>query len=373
MSVYTMGAVTILPSVGLEYRHDDNIFSANQGQKASDVGVANSSIAAKISNDISEGALLYSVEKGTYQSSPEDDYLDQRAGLGFHHAFRRWAIIDLALGQDQLHEARGQGYSQGKADLLPAPDLYVTDTANFLFRLGTRRSQGMFESQLAGTSLRYTTREAQTAGRNNDYISGRLTYHFNLSSKTSLLAETRYGQYDYINETSLIRRDSSEQHYYLGLSWELSSLSRGSIRVGQQKKIFVDQALMADSSNSWEMKLFWKPTPLASIKFGTSAKNQESVGMGSHVYSEAGFFAIKNSLTKRLGMDMSTQITKNSYRPSGRNELLGAVAAKVIYSSNRWIHLDFGIDHEQRRSDQAMMNYRRSIVSMGIRISPKDD
>lgn len=367
--IYTLGATKVMPSLDMQYKYDDNIFESEQNKTSSLITVLKPGLAMSVDNGISEAALMYSAENASYQDSPEDDYTDQRMGLGFHHAFRRWAILDLGVGYDQLHEARGEAYSQGNATALLEPDKYKVISSNAMFRLGTRKSRGMFEYKVAGTSLRYTTREDLTAGRNYNYLNGRLTYHFNISSKTSLLAETRYGLYDYVSESSVVSRDSNEQHHYLGLSWEYSKLSSGAIKVGQQTKNFNDTSLTGDSGLSWEVSMLWKPTQLTTIKMVSSGKNQESVGVGTHVLSRSGFISIRNSLTRLIAIDLRANATHNTYRPNDRAEALGAFSMKLIFSPQSWVHLEMGGEHSQRRSDQVGLDYRRNIISIGLRIS----
>ena len=368
VSIVSVGPAKLLPSLNIQYRYDDNIFSQDDPTTSSAVSIIKPGLAFTISNGISEFALLYSAEQGEYESSPEDNYLEQRAAVGIHHAFRRWAILDLGAGLNQLHEARGEAYSQGSATALLEPDRFEVGDANAMLRLGTRRSRGMFEYQLAATQLRYVSRTDQTAGRNYDYSNGRITYHFNLSAKTSLLAETRYGLYDYISETSSNSRDSIEQHHYLGVSWEFSELTSGAIKVGQQSKVFNDSTLGQDNSASWEVTMLWTPTPLTTLKMVSAGKNQESVGVGTHVSSRGGYLSLRHSLTRRMAIDMRTNATQNIYKPNDRVEYLGVVSMKTIFSPTEWLSFELGAEHSQRRSDQVGLDYRRNIINMGLKI-----
>jgi hypothetical protein len=308
----------VLPSFAAQSQYDDNIYAEETNEQGSFIRLLQPALQFSFDNGLSQAFANYRGELASYEASPDDDYFDQRIGLGGRHAFRRWAQLGVGLNADRLHEARGTGLTQGLATSLNTPDEYELNKLSLVFDLGTRRSQGKFEVELNSTTKRYSTRPTATAERNRNKQHLRLAYHINLSAKTSILAETHYRVIDYVSEAAVASsRDSVEQNHVLGISLDITELSKGSAKFGQQTKAFSDDARTDGKIASWEFSLDWKATPITRIQLSSQGTQEESVGEGGYINRRSVYFMLRNATTRQVNTEMSFNIAKNTYMPAG--------------------------------------------------------
>jgi len=365
------GGVNFVPSVNLDVQYDDNVTSAERDETESWVTILNPNFELSAEGDKSAYRLNYSVTQGEYYDSDDDNFTDHE--ITAEAAFEFTARHRLSVFTNYLdgHEARGQGFSQGAGDVLSEPDQYQDTDVKAIYSFGAETAKGKLDLEL-GTRDRDFEGGERTESRDRGTDYGTVTFRYNVGGRTELIAEVAQRDIAYdVTAVGADELDSTEIDYLVGITWEGTAKTTGTVKVGHREKNF-DSASREDFDGArWEANITWTPRTYSTFSFTTSRKSEETNGSGDFIDTDTHSVSWNHAWAQRLSSTLSYNYSDKTYEGSvdGREEELNGVNARLDYQLRRWLNVNAGVTYTDQDSTAAGSSYERTLFVVGFQAS----
>ncbi|TLS66755.1 hypothetical protein FEF65_09550 [Mariprofundus erugo] len=358
------GGLQLTPTLGVSYKHNDNIFSSTTNRKSSNITVFDPSLALQAGDDINNLALSYDISRGIYHNSRRDDYTDHNVKFDANKEFTRRLQAGLAAYYKKSHDARGSTFT-GLAITNPNPDRYHETGVSTTIGYGVNGRITLIGDY---SNKRYENNRVTTITRDLDTMGGDFTFAYPIAPKTDAVIEARYKRFDYKYLTATTNLDSNEQTYYGGLDWQATAKTSGSLRLGYMKKRFNSARMTGGNGFSWELGMDWAPKTYSTVTLQTKGGFTETDGTGSFLKTQGGSLSWQHEWSEKFGHHASASYTENKYVGTalGRKDKLSTVGFGVDYQIVRWLGIDLAYDHSTRRSNAANSSYNSNIYSINL-------
>jgi hypothetical protein len=262
----------------------------------------------------------YDGDYGWYDQSSDDDYTDHDLEAGAYLLLGQRSGLDLVASYDDAHENRGTGLTRGVPPASGAfpqdPDRYTT--AQFLGRYAYGVSQTRAFLALEGSTeaLTYKNNRERTRQFDRDDTYGQATFGLRVRPKTSveLRVRARDIKYDY-SRPSGISADSREYRYLIGVVWEATAKTTGSVLIGQVDKRFDDPARPDFSGPNWEVAIRWSPRTYSHFDLSTERYTDEPVDLLGDVTDTAVYsLGWSHEWNDRVGSRLAASKLDQTYR-----------------------------------------------------------
>jgi hypothetical protein len=268
---------------------------------------------------------------------------------------------------------RGTGFSQG--GLLPSdPDSYEETTAGISYLYGDSESFFSFDLSAGIYDKAYDNNPSQTQFREREDDRLSATAYFNVSPRTSILLEYRNTDINYTTDPIAVlgardSLDSEETYAFIGVTWEATAKTTGSIKVGQGDKKFSD-ADRADADGAfWEASILWEPLSYSSVTLNAQSGFGEAVGQGNALETDNYNLSWTHEWSNSLSHSLSLYASDDDYIGSQRADEFDVLSLRVDYSVRRWFDVNVSIAREERVSSFSLFNYKENVVAIGFSVS----
>lgn len=364
-----IGNLQIIPTLGISASDDDNIFRSELNEVDSTVINYRPRIQAILDTGPNQFVLDTQLDKGEYDETSEDDYDDWSVAGSAHFELNESNMLDFNASYAELHEPRGTGYSQG-SNIPIEPDEYEETRVGASYQLGNNTSLGRIVLNAGNYEREYTNNRVLTAFRDREDDNWGATFYWNISPRTSVLVEYRNRDVEYQNTlVGTDSLDSEEDYVFVGIEWEATAATTGSIRVGQGDKEFSDVGRDDVDKTSYEAFLTWSPVEYSTFNFFASRLFDETTGLGDAIERETFGANWRHEWTPRISTSVNASFNDEEYVAGLRDDDFDIISAGITYSVARW--LDIGIDfgNEERDSSRQGFSYDRDFVAFRIEAS----
>lgn len=374
MTGIPFGSATLLPALHTELRYDDNIFESANDERDSMIAVLAPSLAAQLDLGNTLFELGYSAESASYFDSEDDDYIDHNVQAQANIQFSLRNNITLRASFAAEHEDRGSGLTEGfdprLALDLNEPDEYDQTDANVRYTYGAQGATGRLLFEAAYRDLQYQNHRSRTQFRDREDTSLSATFYYRLRPKTSLLVQARATALDYASVQPLqTTLDSDHYRYLVGAEWDRSEQFSGAIKLGYQQKKFNSASRDDFSAPSWEADLTWSPRSYTHFNLKTERSSEETNGGGDFIDVQRISTDWTHEWNDRVQSIVGIAYVDEEYENFDRDEQVTEFSGNFAYQLKRWIALEFGTRYRDRSSNIDLLNFNRSIVSVGIDIT----
>lgn len=370
------GPATLLPALQTELRYDDNIFESADNERDSMIALLIPSLSAELELGNSRYELGYSAESANYFDSEDDDYVDHnvQALANIQFSLRNNIVLRASFAAE--HEDRGTGLTEGfdptvaVAVDLNEPDEYDQTDASARYTYGAPGATGRLAFEASYRDIQYQNHRLRTAFRDREDTSASATFFYRISPKTSLLLQARATAIEYASDRPLqATLDSDHYRYLIGAEWDNSEQLRGTVKLGYQQKKF-DSANRDDfSAPSWEADLTWSPRSYTHFNFKTERGSQETNGGGDFIDLQRISTEWTHEWNDRVQTVIGVAYVDEEFENFERDEQVTEFSGNFAYQLKRWIALQLGTRYRDRNSNLDVLNFNRSIFSVGIDIT----
>ena len=381
--------VMFTPTLQFEERYDDNIFATKKKQKSSWVTVVEPTFTLSLDRAKSAHELKYIMSSKSYHSSDGNSHVDHHltANSGFEFNSRNRLLLNAgyykmqAAGTDQVYTDQ-EGYQ-----LDPRNDKWNNKNVGALYTFGAREAITQVDFGLDYDELRYDNSDRYDGVRINkeserDAASAKLIGYYAITSKTKLLLEGRYTDYDYKSDDD---RDSKNKALLAGLTWSATAKTTGSVKVGREKKDYKNSSSTYKNSSTpmWEAGVEWAPVSYSTFILrtrrgydeGTSYTEFDDLNQLDNVTSN--IRVVDSSLGwKHYWMDRFYSETEyrridRKYEGSNvkRDDKIDQYGLGLNYETYRWLDVGINYKHRANDSDIASEKYKRNIYALTFRAS----
>ncbi len=357
---FPVGGGHLYPHLGVDVAYNDNIHLQDTNETSSMVTVISPGAKLEFKGDITEVALDFIADYGTYEDSHDDDYIDTSttASIAFYPTER--LSFSGALNYTEGHEARGTGSQVGgAATAFSSPDEYHTWTVNAGFKYGLDQvGAPRFEVDASHSDREFENNRSVTRFQDRETDRLNATFFYKIMPSTSLLLEGTFTDFDYDRGTL----DSEQYRLLAGLTWEATYQTSGFLKVGWGKKEFDSSSRDDDSSLAWEIGVDWRPLSYSTVNLTTSQDFAESDGIGDHIDTRNISITWDHEWSSFIGSSIQLSATNDEYANSDREDDLKGFKASVEYLMEPWLRFGVSYSHSERDSDVTGLDYNSNVI-----------
>ena len=368
-----VGPMAFTPTLAIEESSNDNIFSQSDatGTKPSLITRVSPRLQLSAQQNANQYAITYLGDYGNYDSSPNDNYDDHTFSADALLSPTDMSTFKLSAAFAKLHDARGQGSSEGTIALSrTGPDKYDAHQVAGTLNLGIEGAPVSFEVSLKQVIVGYINNRVETQFRdrkNNDFD---LRVYGNVTGKTKYFAE--YGQKNIKYKHLPLYGDSlnsTEDSGYVGAEWEITGKTTGSAKIGYIKKNF-DAASWTDQTiGAWQVQIVWQPLTYSTVTLTSSKQPQETNGTGSVIISTNNDVAWDHDWNDRVHSHVDAGFGRETYDNDPRTDDRSFYSMGVNYDLRRWVNLDLSYSYDSRNSNFDQFDYNRNIWAFTVSAS----
>ena len=366
------GSLYITPTLETRVEYVDNLFRTPEDQKETGLSVIQPQVQAWLQNGLNTYSFDYKMIDWRYFDSSADDYTDHQFNIDVHHEFNAKNVMNVYAEFFDAHEERGTGLSEGVAELIDEPVEFERRTAGADYMLGNLSSRGRVFLEAKYRDTEYQNFREDTQFRDYDQWGTEGTFFWKVASKTDLLAAVRYQEmrYDLVDRLNPGGSfDSDEYNYFVGVNWQPTAKTSGSVKIGAFDRSYESEAREDDDGFSWEVDVFYRPRSYSVFHLESKRFSQETNGLGDAVNTQATRIDWDHNWSSRSSTRLSGLAAVEDYRGVERKDDVYGIEAAYEYALRRWVDIGVGVRYEDRDSNEDLYNYDRSKVFLEAKFS----
>ena len=164
------------------------------------------------------------------------------------------------------------------------------------------------------------------------------------------------------------RGDSEDWRYLLGVTWEATAKTVGSIRLGIQRRRFDDPASTTASNPSWEVDVRWSPREYSHFDFVTSRVNEETSREGAFIDTTRYKVAWTHEWNRGWESIISWNQSELEFVDSARDDDVSKWYLGLRYPQSRLLTWEVGFSRRSRDSSLSNLVYDGNMFSIGLNI-----
>ncbi len=359
----TAGPFQLLLQLDAEVRYDDNIFTDERDEESSLITEVTPGFRLLKEDGVNSTSFGYVLSGGFYASSSDDNYIDSLFDATSHMEFSRRSRLDLK-GEVLLgHDDRGSEFSKTDPTVIAEPDRYRTTMLAADYGYGAEAAQGRFVVGAEYLKKKYTNHRDTSAGRDRDNIGVAGTFFYRLLPKTRALFELKYEDINYEVANSL---DSANSSYRVGLTWETTAKTSGTVKVGLAQKDFDASARKDFDGFSWEVEVQWAPQTYSVFDLSTSRSALEGNGTGNFIDNETLSLGWTHGWNQRLSSRISATLSRDDFEGDPQQDDLTSYAASLDYLFHRNLSFSGGLSWNDKDSNATDQSYEQAVLFVGV-------
>lgn len=370
---FDLGPLRVLPTAGLSIGYDTNVALTSDNEIDSIVTRLSPGVRVQSGDARSRFTGTASADLGWYDSSSQDDYVDYGiSGEWLYNPVVRHAFT-VDGGWRRGHDARGTAAREGDLALLPLnPDEYDASNIGGRYRFGAPGARGRLELEARQSFVTYKNNRQYTRFRDRDDLLVGGAFYWRLAPKTSALIRLDQLEADYDDATL----DNTERHQYVGVEFDATAKTTGTIMVGQVQKDFDDPLRDDFSGFSWRAGLSYKPRTYSVIELSTGRETDETNGYGDFILRQDIALAWSHQWSERWSTQFDIGTANEDYRGvgllperQGRDDESTYYGVAGQYQISPWLRFGAGFKAYDRNSDIPELNYQRETLLFSLEAS----
>lgn len=306
--------------------------------------------------------LFYNADIELHNGKSAGNAVSHKAEGLFQYNLRGGLSLELVDQFLASHDAWGTGISNEL-------DKFRTNLANLIVTYNTRHRL-MFRLDYANYLVDYAASRNKFRDRNDNSLSAYVYYK--LRPKTSLFYEYAFINVDYRND---VLSNSKEYNHFVGIQWDVTAKSKGSVKAGYGLKDFNDSAMHDSRNFILEAQIDHKLTPKTSIILGATRKTEEpNISTTNYVLSDSIFAEYLQRLTGKITFDAKLSYTNDRYHDDLTyggitNDLKDDYYLAMLafqYRFREWLQVDTGYIFNMRDSSFPKFDYRSNTLFLRI-------
>jgi len=370
----TTGPYSLDFGLGIEAVYNDNIYRLPRNEVDSWIGVLAPSITATAQPSKHRYELSYEGDYGWYTNSSDDDYVDHYLSAGAYLDLSPRNQFEITASYSDAHEDRGSGINQNfnpNINIPAEPDRFDLTQLLGIYTFGAEETKGRLVFQAGYDGLEYSNNRLRTQFFDQDLVFGEASFFYRVLSKTSLVLtagvnDTKYDQERLLQPT----RDNTEYSYLLGVTWDTTAKTTGTVLVGYLERRFDDPVLGIDDGPIWQVDVEWSPRTYSVFDFSTARRTRESDSLtGDFVVTDSISVTWTHGWGDRLESQIGVFFSDEDYRSSGREDDIEEFNFTLTYQMRHWLSWNLGVDIRSRDSTLDRQNYDQNIYRFGASIA----
>jgi polysaccharide biosynthesis protein VpsM len=337
-----IGQMEIHPFLSLKEIFSDNIYSTSTDEKSDSILEISPGVRMQMPIRMHRFAAEYWAIDRRYSTYKGEDTTNQHAK----------GLLDLKFGSRVSLIASGaydKGHEPRSSSASGFIEVFRTNTG---YGSATYQLTGRSKVQVEYTQTAWNYSTSSFRDRDEGLTSGYFYYRF--LPKTSVFVEYDHKAIDYTDPTSGL--DSTENSTLVGIQWEITAKSRGTIKAGWMSKDYKDPAGKDFSGPRWSLNIDHKFSEDSSVVLSGQRQVNEANAVGVAYYTTTGLygefsFRFLSKTAFLLRGSYSNDVYSNAVPPAtvAREDTYSLAGVGLKYFMKDWI--DLGADYNKRNRD----------------------
>lgn len=362
-----IGNVFVHPSLAVRWGYDDNITQAPGTAAKPKVGSGMWLVDLGLSGDIEYKGDRYSLDyQGgftRYTDSATDNMANHALTLRGNNILTTRNALRWEAGLNDGYDPRGSTeWEQNAGYGSSEPSHHRTYRYGGTYSYGAPGAKGRIEMEAFQSTKSYLNNRATTSTADMDTTDLAGRFYWRVMPKTSAVVEVRRTAYDYTASNALL--DSSGTQLRVGVDWNATAATSGSLRVGQTTRDYDDPLRAGFRGLGWQANINWKPLTYSVFDFSTSrdvsdTANDQAALVGSYIvatrYSASwrhDWLSYLHSIVKWSQQDMD-------YEGIDRQDRTRTLMFGAYYDFRRWMDVGLEVTQTTRHSSMEDMDFDR--------------
>jgi hypothetical protein len=362
--IRTESGIDFIPGLNTGLKYDDNITSANAASEKFDSWAI--TVTPALQAQLIDGQTVFTVdaalEYGDYFSSTDDNYLDvllkAKAEVDVNQSRRFGFDTSYIVG----HEDRGSGIFEGTSGAdQNEPNAYDVTTVGGYYEYGAKTTPARIRANAQYSTKEYSNFESVTQYRNFDNTTLGATFYYDTRSASSIFLDFQHVDtaYDLTDPTG--NRDSTTSTARMGVEWQATASTEGSVKFGYQNKSFDNQERDDFSGLSWDAKVTWKPLTYSAFDFSTGRTSRDPNGFGDFVRGTSYGLKWHHEWSELFTSSIGFRQVNDDYTGIDREDRSKVYQFGLNYYVTRWLTLNTGVDIFEIDSTDSQYVYDRNV------------
>lgn len=369
------GAVELRPRLGVSVAAEDNVFYAETNERDDIVTVLNPEIQASTTWSRNAVRFTAGLNDKRYSDFDSENRTDEYVAGEVELEIYGDSSITLGASHANLGEARfspdtpGGAAKPGDYDVTEA---YVAGEATFArTRLSARVSQRSYSYKpvpLVGGGFE------DAADRDRDETGLAVKAEYAISPRTAVFVEAGVENRDYKRRPpqTTFNRDNDVARVLVGVNFDIASLARGEIAIGQLDQSFDAPGLVGASGLAVAAKAEWFPQEMTTVTVAAARRVEETfVGPAASFTLTESSAQIDHELLRNLIISALAGIGQRDFEGLARKDDLASAGVSVRYLVNRTVEIGAGWAFDRQESKGAArdrdFDANRFVVSLTLR------
>jgi len=372
-SLITKDGAEITPTLQTGLSTNNNFFSTPNDEKSRLIWTIAPQIAAQIDNGPDSYTLDLGSSTSFHNKDTTDNFTQVNIGAGLHKEFTSQHRLDIDGTADWLYEARGTGLTEGLGNVTDELVKYRQENVKASYEYGALSSKAQVALKAGFYSKEYQNFREVSQFRDYDKSLIGITGYYNTHAATRAFVELTQEDYQYdVIDANGISRDSDDIKILLGIEWEATAVTSGSVKLGYQNKEF-DSNLREDFSGlSWEAAVNWQPLSYSTVQLMTSRAAKDPLVEGDYIRESAYGITWNHGWSDYLSSQAGILYIDEQYTGNvGRKDTTKSARLGLNYIANNFGLVSTYIDFIDKNSTQDRIEFDHVVVGINFTFALK--
>lgn len=360
-------------SVGLYFDLNDNIYDSNTEEFESWVARISPDLLLSSTPGKRQFSVQYVGDYGKFFDSSDDDYEDHSlTGAGVFQIGSR-GELDLSAFVTQGHDGRGsrqtEGVLPGSPDFPDEPDEFERNGWSAQYTHGRTGARGRLNFGIGGSALEHSNNRERTQFFDRDANYALVGLTIGARERTAFVLEARYTETDYdVDRPGEPSLSGGDWRALVGFTWEATSKTEGSIRVGGKQRKFDDPSVETDTGVSWDVAIRWSPREYSYFDFATARENEETFGEGNFIDRSSYGVSWTHEWPVGLESVLRWDRREDDFDGGNRQEDESETYFGLRLPRGERVVWETGVSRRNRTSDRADLEYEGMLFTIGVNL-----
>lgn len=335
------GTFLVYPKLETTLDRTSNVFATTTNRKSDTLLRAAPSVAVQSTWSRHALSLNAGLTSTRHQENDRENTTDWRLGASGRLDLTPGTQLSANLNSAKSTEPRTEPTANGAA---AKPAQFDSRSANLTLSHEFNRLRLMaaydYKDQAFGTVARIGGGQLDQSFR--DYSTGQISLRadYAISPATAVFVSVERDERNYDRTLAGQKpKDSTGTDVAVGVSYEISNISRGEIQVGQIKRDY--KSFRNTSSNSMKAKVEWFPSEMTTFTVNARRSVEETPDVTSSGYVSTSMgVAVDHELLQNFVISARADQTKDKYEGIVRDDTRQTFEAGGRYAFNRNVALD---------------------------------
>lgn len=351
------GGFEVKPTLGLMLGRNDNVGMASTVKTAATFTKLTPKIVVEMPTHGQVYSGTYSGAYANYSGSAQDNFTDHNFGLAAKNDWSARFNSLVNVDYNKGHDGR---------NALPTvntfKELWHTTGLKGKVHYGADNAQGQFELTAGQVNKRYDSNNStRTQLMNTDTTNVTGEFFYKIAPATNMIFHAGNQNITYLDAAAK-SRDSTERQFMVGVKWEATAKTTGSIKIGTVKKSFALATTPSASNSVWDAQVTWSPLTYSNVNFTLKQSAAESFGTGSYMVSNDTKIDWSHEWTSQVKSRLSVGDGQDKYQAVAQVNKRQTYGAGLTYSVNRWLNAGADYQFSKRNSTNTALTYKQNIL-----------